>query len=549
LNILAFYNIKIIFHFILTKHKQMTYTSVSVKDLVTSSKDLMLVGKQIALSGWLFTIRLHGATEEGSAFGFASLIDYSTVAHAQVVMNIEKCTTTESKESIKTALQKAKKGMMVSVKGTLVECPKGHNTEQQTELVAEFMDVYGQMDSLSYPIAKPRMPMETIRQHPHLRFRDKRVHAITLVRDSAAAAVHDFFRKQGYIWAHTPIITSNDCEGAGETFHIRCDDDDKILTNVIKKVLQKKDESKSDEEDDDPVKKTFFKTVVHLSVSGQLHGEAFAHGVSKIYTFGPTFRADPSETSRHLAEFWMIEPEVCFITFGELKALATDFVKYVVKAVIEERKPEIDFLTTEVKPDLYQTLTDIVSKDFVMLSYTDAIKTLKNAVESYAVRVVPDGASEQDIKKWSKKQYLIHEEPVWGMDLKSEHERYLTDIVFKAPVILYHYPMTLKPFYMKPSSTKYEEGDTVDAMDLLIPGIGELIGGSMREDDYDALAQVMDEEGIRDGLEWYLDLRKYGSCPHGGFGLGFERLIMLLTGVSNIRDVTSFPRFHHHCIA
>jgi asparaginyl-tRNA synthetase len=529
----------------------MDYTSVSVKDLVTLGKELEWVGKQISVNGWLFTVRMHGATEEGSAFGFASLIDHSTCEHVQVVMNIENCTTPESKISILNGLQKAKRGMMISVKGTVVKCPEGHTTEQKTEIVSEFIEVYGQMDSLSYPIAKPRMLMETIRQQPHLRFRDKRVHAITLIRNSAAKAVHDFFQNQGYIWAHTPIITSNDCEGAGETFHIRCHDDDhKISAATIKKAILLENEDNLDNlEDDDPIKKTFFKTVAHLSVSGQLHGEAFAHGMLKIYTFGPTFRADPSETSRHLAEFWMIEPEVCFITFDELKALAVDFVKYIVKVVMENRKSEIDYLTTELNSELTQTLTDIVTKDFIMLSYTDAIKILKNAVESYAIRVISKDASEKDIKKWSKKQYLIHETPIWGMDLKSEHERYLTDVVFKAPVILYHYPKTLKPFYMKPSATKYEEGETVDAMDLLIPGIGELIGGSMREDDYDSLAKVMEEQGIRQGLEWYLDLRKYGSCPHGGFGMGFERLVMLLTGVSNIRDVTAFPRFHHHCIA
>jgi asparaginyl-tRNA synthetase len=529
----------------------MTYTYLSTKHLLTPGKELELVGQQITLKGWIYTVRTHGSTEEGTAFGFMSLVDRSTVRHAQVVMNIEKCTTPESTMSIKTALQKVKRGMMVSVKGTLVECPKGHTTEQKTELVAEFIEVYGQMDSESYPIAKPGMPLETIRQKPHLRFRDKRMHAITLIRDSAKGAVDDFFRKvKGYIWAPTPIITSNDCEGAGETFHIRCDDDDKkFLAAELKRALRVKDSKDTYDKDQDYIKQSFFKDIVHLSVSGQLHGEAFAHGVAKIYTFGPTFRADPSETSRHLAEFWMIEPEVCFITFDELKTLTVDFVKYVVKTVMEERKSEIDFLTSEVRPDLTKTLTDIVSNDFVMLSYTDAIKTLKDAVESYAIRVVPEDASDKDIKKWSKKQYLIHEPPVWGMDLKSEHERYLTDVVFKTPVILYHYPKALKPFYMKPSETKYEEGETVDAMDLLIPGIGELIGGSMREDDYDTLAKVMDEEGIREGLEWYLDLRKYGSCPHGGFGLGFERLVMLLTGISNIRDVSAFPRLHHHCFA
>lgn len=544
----------------------MVYQVVSVSQLMLKGKEEEWIGQQVQLSGFVYAYRVQGANDEGvRSFGFASVMDNTTVKHMQIIMNLEKCVSEESKKSVSTALLKLKKGSVITVKGIIVACPKGNNTEQKTELLSEIVEVHGTMDSETYPIAKQRMPLETTRRQPHLRFRSKDMICLHKIRNKASYMVHQYFQGQDFQWAHTPLLTSNDCEGAGETFTITCPQDEKAREELKVLELSKQQDDKDEKQEQkdvekmielsyedkvrDIMKKRFFDKDVYLTVSGQLHGEAFAHGLMKIYTFGPTFRADPSMTSRHLAEFWMIEPEVGPICFSELMALATDFIKSVVKGVMETCIDELEFLESEHSPELIQTLTTIVSQDFVKISYTDAIKTLETAVKEYKIRVVEPGTSDKDLRKYAKKAYLIMEPPVWGMDLKSEHERYFTDVIYKKPVIIYDYPKSLKPFYMKPSSTVYEEGETVEAMDILIPFLGELVGGSMREDEYEPLCKVMEEEGIREGLEWYLELRKYGSFPHGGFGLGFERLIMLLTGMKSIRDTIAFPRYSHHCFA
>lgn len=550
----------------------MTYKSLSVKELMTSGKELDWVGQKITISGYANAIRVQGANDEGlSSFGFASIVDSSTVKHMQLIMNLDKCTSEESKQSIITALKRIKKGSLLRASGTIVACPSENNKEQKTELVGELVEVFGSIEADTYPLSKHKVPLETIREHPHLRFRTKELMAVNIIRNKASQLIHQFFQDKGYQWAHTPILTSNDCEGAGETFiaattqdfenhkeslkitELPKDEEIKdveIKDNEIKDNEIKDDEIKDDEIKDIKINKTksFFGEKVYLTVSGQLHGEAFAHGLQKIYTFGPTFRADPSKTSRHLAEFWMIEPEVGPIVFSELMDLSMYFVKYVVSNIMSSCMDELEFLDTE--KTLVSTLDTIVKEDFIRLSYTDAIKMLEDGINTYKIRVISSTTTEKDMRKMAKKSYLIHEAPYWGMDLKSEHERYLTDIVYKKPVIIYHYPKSLKPFYMKPTfSFKYEEGETVDAMDVLIPFLGELIGGSMREDDYDALKKRMEDDNILEELEWYLDLRKYGSFPHGGFGLGFERLIMLLTGMKSIKDVIAFPRYSGHCFA
>lgn len=601
----------------------MAYQTVTVKDLMSSGKEEGWIGKSVELNGWVYAMRVQGANDEGkSSFGFASIIDGSTVKHMQVIMNLEKCKEEATIESITLALKQVKKGSMIRARGTIVACPPQNNTEQKTELLCDYLTMYGTMETHKYPISKQRLALETTRHHPHLRPRTKDMVAVTLIHNKTASLIHQFFYEKGYVWAKTPLLTANDCEGAGETFHIWCDEDEKLLTQRIRhQVETQMNPAKSDaqmqelekEQTDlnsqlrtsidelktlniamdagedvkqklkdlkskikdlltavsttttqvDTLKegwglsekkmKSFFNDKVHLSVSGQLHGEALAHGMMKIYTFGPTFRADPSVTSRHLAEFWMVEPEVGPISFDGLKQLASDFVKYVVGNVLVDCRDELEFLQKEHKPELISTLETILKDDFVQLSYTQAINLLKEGVKDHKIRVYdPATTKDKDLKKWSKKQYLITQAPEWGMDLKSEHERYFTDVLYQKPVIVYNYPKKLKPFYMKPSSTEMEEGqegETVEAMDVLIPFMGELIGGSMREDDYETLKAVMDEQGITKGLEWYLDLRKYSSFPHGGFGLGFERLVKIMTGMDSIRDVMPFPRYNGHIFA
>ena len=602
---------------------KMAYQCVTVKDLMKSGQEEGWIGKSVELNGWVYAMRIQGANSEGErSFGFASIIDGSTVKHMQVIMNLEKCKEEKTIESITAALKEVKKGGMVRARGTIVACPASNNKEQKTELLCDYLTMYGTMETSKYPIAKQRLPLETTRHHPHLRPRTKDMVAVTIIHNKAASLIHQFFGGKGYVWAKTPLLTANDCEGAGETFHIWCDEDERLLTERIRRQVEtqmdpekskalmdklEKEQSELESQlkqaiDDlntlnteidakvdvtqkmkdlktrikdlmsmfdtktqeietlkegwglsEKKMKSFFNEKVHLSVSGQLHGEALAHGMMKIYTFGPTFRADPSVTSRHLAEFWMVEPEVGPISFDGLKQLASDFVKYVVGNVLVDCRDELEFLQKEHKPELISTLETILKDDFIQVSYTQAINLLKEGIKEHKVRVYdPETTKEKDIKKWSKKQYLITQAPVWGMDLKSEHERYLTDVLFKKPVIVYNYPKTLKPFYMKPTTSAPEEGqegETVEAMDVLVPFMGELIGGSMREDDYEALKTVMDAEGITEGLEWYLDLRKYSSFPHGGFGLGFERLVKILTGMDSIRDVMPFPRYNGHIFA
>ena len=562
------------------------YQKVNVRELLYPDQESYWEDRLIEINGWIYASRIQGQ----GTFGFISIMDNTSGNHAQVVLNADKY---EKPDELSDLLSKLKKGSVVTVKGQVVPCPVGNNVEQKIEIMAHSLVLYGIVDSAVYPIAKQNIPLDTLRLNPHLRIKTKHFTTIAIIRNTASMLCHTFFQRRDFHWVHTPILTSNDCEGAGETFQVYSDKDKQI---IIDREIQKLNPPIQHDTSDDsthettettettvqPVKsksqlkkerkllalgksiehlqlvekivlagpKTFFNDKkVCLTVSGQLHGEAFAHALQKIYTFGPTFRADPSETTRHLAEFWMIEPEIAPICFHELMDLAEDFVRDVVKGVISKHLDELVLLEKLNEKEFILMLQKVVSEPFQRISYTDAIKLLLYDLSVGKLLLASPNMTDRDIAKLQKSRYVIRESVYWGMDLKSEHERYLTDVVFQKPVIIYHYPKSLKPFYMKESNTKYDEGVVVDAMDLLFPGLGELIGGSMREDDYNTLKATMDKNGLSEDLEWYLDLRRFGSVPHGGFGLGFERLIMILTGSSNIKDVIGFPRFSHNCFA
>ena len=355
---------------------------------------------------------------------------------------------------------------------------------------------------------KKRHSLEFIREHPHLKVRTNIGAIVARIRNTCSFATHEFFQKKDFIYVHTPLITSNDCEGAGETFTIT------TTHPVNKNVILK--------EDLNTFKNDFFGKQAFLTVSGQLQVESYAMGLKNVYSFGPTFRAEKSNTSRHLAEFWMIEPEACFITFEELMILSESYLKFCINRVLEKNCDDLNLLNKFISKGIKNSLETIVKNKFKRLSYTEAIDYLQ--------------------KHYTNK--VEYELPKWGDDLNSEQEKYLTSLF--GPTILYNYPKEIKSFYMKINP----DGKTVQAMDIIVPGIGEIIGGSMREDKYEILKDVMVTKGLlKNGhLNWYLDLRKYGSCPHGGFGLGFERLIMLVTGLKNIKDCIPFPRYPKHCI-
>lgn len=504
------------------------YQPTTVKHILDS--DVKLIDQTFKISGWVYAIRVQG----NQTFGFASIMDNTTVRHLQVIFNLEKAT---HPDSIKSALKRIHKGSVITVLGQLTACPEGKNVIQKTELIAHQVILYGDVASDHYPVAKQKMPLDTLRPYPHLRSKSKSMTAINIIRNKASNLIHTFWQREGYHWIQTPILTSNDCEGAGEAFHVITPPEKKQLAQSAAADLVQFDA------------KSFFRRQVNLTVSGQLHLESLVHSLFKVYTFGPTFRADPSETTRHLAEFWMVEPEIAFVSLPELMDLSESFIRFLVSGILDQQMDEVKYLEAEHHPGLLTHLTTIAKQPFQKISYTEAVNILIQDIENYKIRVISPDTSAKDRKKYAKKAYLIQEMPCWGMDLKSEHEKYLTDIVFQKPVIIYHYPKTLKPFYMKPSTTSYDEGEVVDAMDVLIPGLGELVGGSIREDDFDRLADQMKQHGLVEELKWYLDLRQYGSLPHGGFGLGFERLIMILTGVHNIKDVIPFPRFSGHCVA
>lgn len=464
------------------------------------------IGETLTVMGWVRTKR------ESKNVAFVALNDGSTINNLQVVADAEKFGGE--------LLRKVTTGASLSVTGTLVE---SQGKGQSCELIADTIVVFGEADPDKYPLQPKKHSLEFLREIAHLRPRTNTFSAIMRVRHALAFGVHKFFNDKGFVYLNSPIITSSDAEGAGETFHVTNFD----LGNVPK-----------DEDGQVNFTEDFFEKEANLTVSGQLEGELAAMALAEIYTFGPTFRAENSNTTRHLAEFWMIEPEMAFYDLTDNMDLAQEMLKYLVKYALDHCADDLAFLEKRAEEEeknkpqnerseltLTERLKFVLENDFERVSYTEAIEILKR--------------SKPNQKK--KFQYLIEE---WGADLQSEHERYLVEKHFKKPVILYNYPKEIKAFYMRQN----DDGRTVAAMDILFPGIGEIIGGSQREERLDKLTERMDEMNIpKEEMWWYLETRKYGTVPHSGYGLGFERMIQFVTGMGNIRDVIPFPRTPGNC--
>ncbi|KGF32860.1 asparagine--tRNA ligase [Hoylesella buccalis] len=442
-------------------------------------------GKEVVVKGW---VRTHRSSK---AVDFIALNDGSTIKNIQIVVDPSKVNA-DTLKSITT-------GACLCVTGTLVE---SQGKGQSVEIQCKDIEIYGLCGS-DYPMQKKGQSFEYMRQHAHLRLRTNTFGAVMRIRHNMAIAIHQYFHEHGFFYFHTPLITASDAEGAGEMFQV---------TTQNLNDLKKGEDGKVSYEDD------FFGKMTSLTVSGQLEGELGATALGQIYTFGPTFRAENSNTPRHLAEFWMIEPEIAFIDLPELMDLEEDFIKYCVRWALDNCKDDLDFLNSMIDKTLLERLQGVLKNDFVRLTYTDGIKILEEAAAG-----------------GHKFEFPVS----WGMDLASEHERFLVEHHFKKPVIMYDYPKEIKAFYMKIN----EDGKTVQGTDVLFPQIGEIIGGSVREESLEKLTSEIERRHIpMKDMWWYLDTRKYGSCPHGGFGLGFERLILFVTGMQNIRDVIPFPR-------
>jgi asparaginyl-tRNA synthetase len=448
------------------------------------------IDKPIIVNGWVKTRRDSKAglsfvnLHDGSCFGPIQLVIPDTLANYH--NDVLKLTT----------------GCALTATGLLVTSP---GTKQSFEIQVQTIAVIGWVDNPdSYPIQAKRHSLEFLREVAHLRPRTNIISAVTRVRHTLAQAIHRFFHEQGYFWIHTPIITASDCEGAGELFRVSTLD----LLNIPKTPKGNVDFSQD-----------FFGRETFLTVSGQLNVEAYCLAMSKVYTFGPTFRAENSNTSRHLAEFWMIEPELAFANLTDMCQLSQALLHFVGQAVLNERPDDMQFFDQFVLPGCIKRLEHLVTTDFEVLTYSDAIIALEKATQSF--------------------NYPVN----WGLDLQSEHERYLAEELCQKPVIIINYPKNIKSFYMRLN----DDGRTVAAMDVLAPGIGEIIGGSQREERLTVLDQRMDENQLnKDNYQWFRDLRRYGSVPHAGFGLGFERLVSYITGVNNVRDVIAFPRTPGH---
>ena len=442
-------------------------------------------GQIVNVRGW---VRTHRSSK---AVDFIALNDGSTIKNIQVVVDPTKFDAD--------LLKQITTGSCINVNGELVE---SQGAGQSVELQCREIEVYGLCGG-DYPMQKKGQSFEYMRQHAHLRLRTNTFGAVMRIRHNMAIAIHQYFHEHGFFYFHTPLITASDCEGAGQMFQVTT----KNLYDL------KKDEEGKIIYDDD-----FFGKQTSLTVSGQLEGELGATALGAIYTFGPTFRAENSNAPRHLAEFWMIEPEVAFIDLNDLMDLEEDFIKYCVNWALNNCKDDLEFLNKMIDKTLLERLQSVVKTDFVRLPYTEGIRILEEAV-----------------KNGKKFEFPVS----WGMDLASEHERYLVEEHFQKPVIMIDYPKDIKAFYMKIN----DDDKTVQGTDVLFPQIGEIIGGSVREESYDKLMSEIERRNIpMKDMWWYLDTRKYGSCPHGGFGLGFERLILFVTGMQNIRDVIPFPR-------
>jgi len=441
-------------------------------------------GETVTIQGWVRTKR------EQKEFSFVEVNDGSSMAGLQVVVN-------PAVPGYAEAIKRINTGASVEIAGTLVESPaKG----QRIELKADSLTVYGEADPETYPLQKKRHSFEFLRDIGHLRSRTNTLGAVFRVRNAASAAIHQFFQERGFLWVHTPLISASDCEGAGEMF---------TVTNLNLHKLPFTEQQQVDFSQD------FFGKQAFLSVSGQLEAEIMAMAFANVYTFGPTFRAENSNTSRHLAEFWMVEPEMAFCDLEGDMELAEAFLKHIFRTVLETCPEDMEFFNQRIDSSVLATAENIVNHEFARITYTEAIALLEKSPKTF--------------------EYPVE----WGLDLQSEHERYLAEELFQKPVIVTDYPAKIKAFYMRLN----EDGKTVRAMDILAPKIGEIIGGSQREERLEVLEQRIRNTGLDPAVYWwYLDLRRYGTVPHAGFGLGFERLVQFMTGMGNIRDVIPFPR-------
>lgn len=464
-------------------HQKEHYTIHAINDLLS---DQIKVGSKVAARGWVRTRR-----DSNAGISFIGLYDGSCFHSLQVV-------APNALENYTAEILQLTAGCSIIVYGELVASPaKGQKYELQAHKI-EF--VGGIDDPETYPISPKHHTLEYLREHAHLRSRTNVIGAVTRVQHCVAQAIHRFFHEQGFYWVHTPIITTNDCEGAGQLFHVTTLD----LLNIPRTAEKKVDFAQD-----------YFGRETYLTVSGQLNVETYCEAMSKVYTFGPTFRAENSNTTRHISEFWMIEPEVAFADLKEIIKLAENLLKYLAKSVLNERQDDLAFFVERIDKECINRLEKIVNSQLTYIDYTDAIKELEKAGKKFTYQVK------------------------WGLDLQTEHERYLSEDLVKGPVAVINYPKEIKSFYMRCN----DDGKTVAAMDILVPGIGEIIGGSQREERLEMLDKRMDELKMDKQIYWwYRDLRRYGSVPHAGFGLGFERFVGYITGMTNIRDVIPFPR-------
>jgi len=458
---------------------------MEIRDLYTNMKDY--IEKEITISAWVKTVR------DSKTFGFIEINDGSYFKNVQVVFD-------NSLDNFND-ICKLTISSSITVTGKVV---KTDAAKQPFEIKAAKIEIFN-LSAPEYPLQKKRHTFEYLRTISHLRPRTNTFNAVFRVRSILSYAIHKFFNERNFVYVHTPIITASDCEGAGEMFNVSTLDLDNLLKN---------DDGKIDYCSD------FFGNKAHLTVSGQLNVETYAFAFKNVYTFGPTFRAENSNTVKHASEFWMIEPEICFAELKDDMELAEDMIKYIISYVLENAPEEMAFFNQFIDTGLIDRLHNVVNSDFGRITYTEAIKELEKVNDRF--------------------QFPVK----WGSDLQTEHERYLTEELFKKPVFVIDYPKEIKAFYMKLNP----DGKTVAAMDLLVPGIGEIIGGSQREENYDVLVEKIKEQNLNiEDYWWYLDLRKYGSAKHAGFGLGFERMMMYLTGMQNIRDVIPFPRTPKNC--
>ena len=459
--------------------------ALTVKKLFSNTSEY--TNRTIELEGWVKSLR------DSKTFGFIELKDGTFFKNVQIVFNNE---LSNFDDICKLTLSSS-----IKVTGKMVETP---NAKQPFEIQATGIEIESLADN-DYPLQKKKHSFEYLRTIAHLRPRTNTFNAVFRVRSVFAYAIHKFFQEQGFVYVHTPLITGSDAEGAGEMFNVNSFN----LEN-----LPKTDDGKVD------YSKDFFGKPAHLTVSGQLNAETYAESFCNVYTFGPTFRAENSNTVKHAAEFWMVEPEICFADLKDDMDLAEAMIKYTFKYVLDNCPEEMEFFNKFIDKDLLERLNHVINSDFARVTYTDAVKELEKHNNEFEYKVS------------------------WGVDLQTEHERYLCEKIYKKPVFVMDYPKDIKAFYMKQNP----DGKTVAASDLLVPGIGEIIGGSQREENYDKLLTRMKELNMPiENYNWYLDLRKYGSCVHSGFGLGFERGIMYLTGMQNIRDVIPFPRTPKNC--